>query len=296
MRRFIFGLALLVSLTPALARNHHGSSVSINTEGDEPLTSCDQLHATFNDERVPVIEQDLGGTGLRSLHIDAARNGGVYVSGSDSATYSVKACKAAALSVGVDNVHAGLRGDTTYVDGPDEGEWVVYFIVSAPRNASLDLNAHNGPISVRDVTSGTITARVENGPISLKNDGGTIDASAQNGPVSFAGDSGTVKLRAQNGPVSVKLEGAYWNGSSLDAATTNGPLSLKLPAGYRSGVLVESDGHGPVSCHAEACRNAMRSRASSDSDDDTPRRLEFGSGPAVVHLATVNGPLSVKEQ
>jgi hypothetical protein len=295
MRRLIFGLALLVSLTPAFARNHHGSSVSINTDSDEPLTRCDQIHATFNDERVPVVEQNLGGSGIRSLHIDATRNGGIYVSGSDSGTYSVKACKAAALNVDVNSVRVGLRGDTTYVDGPEDGDWVVYFIVDAPRNASLDLNAHNGPISVRDVSSGSITARVENGPISLKNSGGTIDASAQNGPVSFAGDSGTVKLRAQNGPVSVKLEGSTWNGASLDAATTNGPLSLKLPAGYRSGVLVESDGHGPVSCRAEACRNAMRSNASSDSDD-APRRLEFGSGPAVVHLATVNGPLSVKEQ
>jgi hypothetical protein len=295
MRRFILSLALLVSLTPALARNHRGSTISINTEDDEPLTRCDQIRATFNDERVPVIEQDLGGSGIRSLHVDAARNGGVYVSGADVSTYSVKACKAAATSVDVNSVRVGLRGDTTYVDGPDDSDWVVYFIVTAPRSAVLELSAHNGPISVRDV-SGSIKAEVQNGPISLKNDGGTIDARATNGPVSFSGDSGDVKLRAQNGPVSVHLTGSSWNSGSLDASTQNGPLSLKLPAGYRSGVLAESDGHGPVSCRAEACRSAMRTHPSSDDEDDWPRRLEFGSGPMVVHLSTVNGPLSVKEQ
>ena len=117
--------------------------------------------------------------------------------------------------------------------------------------------------------------------------------------VSFSGDSGNVKLRAQNGPVSVHLAGSYWVSGSLDASTQNGPLSLKLPAGYRSGVVVDSDGHGPVSCRAEACRAAIRARTTSsndDGDDDWPRHLELGSGPAMVHLATVNGPVSIKEQ
>src|SRR5207244_4069771 len=83
--------------------------------------------------------------------------------------------------------------------------------------------------------------------------------------------SGTVKLDAQNGPISVKLNGQSWPSGTLEAHAHNGPLSLKLPAGYRSGVVVESDGHGPVSCHAEACRNARRSY---DDDDNMPRRIE----------------------
>lgn len=294
MRRFILLLALLVSLTPAFARGHH-NNVSISSGDDEPLTRCDQIHATFNDTRVPTIEQDLGGTGSRSLHIDAARNGGIYVTGSSSSTFSVKACKVASPDVNVNRIRTGLRGDTTWVEGPEDEDWVVYFIVTAPQNASLQLSAHNGPISIRDV-NGSITAQVENGPIGLKNDSGTIDAHSTNGPVSYAGNSGDVKLRATNGPVSVHLTGSSWLQGSLDAATQNGPLSLKLPAGYRSGVVAESDGHGPVSCRAEACRGAMRIHPSDDRDDDWPRRFEFGSGPTVIHLSTVNGPMSIKEQ
>ena len=292
MRRFFALLAFLVSL-PAFAYSHHGGmNINISTDDDEPLTRCDQIRATIDGERVPVVEETLDTRGLRSLTVNAARNGGVYVVGSDDGTYSVKACKAGALGQ-TSSIRAGMHGSSAYAEGPDGGDWVVYFIVRAPRGASLDLSAHNGPIAVRDV-NGTITARTQNGPLSLKNTSGTIDGSAVNGPVSFSGDSGTVKLRVENGPLSVKLANNFWGAGSLDASTANGPLSLKLPASYRSGVVVETDGNGPVSCHAEACRG-MR-RASRDDDDDRPRRIEVVRGSMVVHLSTTNGPVSIKEQ
>ena len=119
----------------------------------------------------------------------------------------------------------------------------------------------------------------------------SITAEAHNGPISFKGGSGVVKLDAQNGPITVKLDGDSWLGGSLDAHSHNGPMSVKVPNDYRSGVVVESDGRGHVSCHAEACRQARRTW-----DDETPRRIELGSGPTVVRLSTVNGPVSVKER
>src|SRR5207253_49023 len=102
---------------------------------------------------------------------------------------------------------------------------------------------------------GTVNARAQNGPISVKDSSGTLDITTVNGPISFAGDSGNVKLRATNGPISVKLHGTAWTAGTLNAETQNGPMSLKLPRGYGSGVVVESDGNGPVTCRAEACRN-----------------------------------------
>jgi hypothetical protein len=89
----------------------------------------------------------------------------------------------------------------------------------------------------------------------------------------------------------VKLDGGSWVGGSLDAHSHNGPLSVKVPNDYRSGVIVESDGHGPMSCRAEACRQARRPW-----DDDSPRRIELGSGPTAVRLSTENGPVSVRER
>jgi hypothetical protein len=293
MRRFLPFLALSFLALPAFAYRGHGLNVNISTDDDEPLTRCDQIRATVDGERLPVTEETLDAHGLRSLAVHTSKNGGVYVIGTDDGAYSVKACKAAAFA-DVSSIRAGISGGTVTADGPDRSNWVVYFIVRAPRNASLDLSAYNGPIAVRDVV-GTITAHTQNGPLSLKNTSGTIDASAVNGPVSFAGDSGDVKLRVQNGPLSVKLSSDFWGRGSLDASTENGPLSLKLPQNYRSGVLVETDGNGPVSCKAEACRGVRAFRDDGD-EDRYPRRIELGSGAKVVHLSTTNGPLSIKER
>lgn len=292
MRRFLSLLALSFLAIPAFAYGHHGLNVNISTDDDEPLTRCDQIRASVDGERVPVTEESLDARGLRALTVHTGRNGGVYVSGTDDGRYSVKACKASALGDS-SSIRASLNGQTLSAEGPDRSDWVVYFIVRAPRNANLDLSANNGPVSVRDV-NGTITAHTQNGPLSLKNTTGTVDGSAVNGPVSFVGDSGNVKLRVENGPLSVKLKSDFWGSGSLDASTANGPLSLKLPENYRSGVVVETDGNGPVSCRAAACRGVRAFR--DDGDEDRPRRIELGNGSMVVHLSTTNGPLSIKEQ
>src|SRR5258706_16323788 len=77
MRRFFALLAFLVSL-PAFAHSHHGGmNINISTDDDEPLTRCDQIRATIDGERVPVVEETLDTHGLRSLTVNAARNGGV---------------------------------------------------------------------------------------------------------------------------------------------------------------------------------------------------------------------------
>jgi hypothetical protein len=91
----------------------------------------------------------------------------------------------------------------------------------------------------------------------------------------------------------VHLRGASFDGS-LDATTKNGPLVVKVPRGFASGVVVEATGRGPVSCHAEACEN-LRIRPM-DVDDDGPRRFSLGQGPETVHVSTVNGPLSIREE
>jgi hypothetical protein len=282
MRR-ILAIVFSIAALPLLARSHN-RDVTINTRDfDEPITRCDQIEVYYDGDRVPMIEEDVPAAGLRSLRIHSSRNGGVRVTGWDQSSYSVKACKAG-------NARVSSRGDEISAEIPEGDDAIVYFIVRAPRNGSLDLQALNGELGVHDFT-GTLSARTTNGPISLSSVNGTITAEAHNGPITFKGGSGVVKLDATNGPITVKLDGDAWLGGSLDAHSHNGPLSLRVPNDYRSGVVVESDGHGPVSCRTEACGRARRTW-----DDDTPRRIELGSGPAVVRLSTVNGPVSVREQ
>jgi hypothetical protein len=294
MRRPLFLLAAMLFSSAAFAygsRHSHSRNISFNDDFDEFSTDCSAMRVRIDDERVPVVSEEIAVGNVRSLRVRSDQNGGVRVIGTRGSGYSVKACKAAALSSDAGQVRIVVSGNEVSATGPENGDWVVYFIVSTPPNATLDVNATNGPISIYQF-NGTLSARAHNGPLSVKDSSGTIDATTINGPISLAGGSGNVKLTATNGPLSVKLEGAAWNGGNLDASTQNGPLSLKLPRGYRSGVVVESLGHGPVSCRAEDCYQA-RIRAA-DLDDDRPRRLELGSGSVAVHLSTVNGPVSVK--
>jgi hypothetical protein len=284
MKRLALVLTLSVILAPAaLARDRN---ISVSTE-QGPVTSCDQVSVRFDHVRAYRAEESLPVRGVRSLRVTAAENGGIYVSGGSD--YAVTACKASETESTLSDIRTSVRGNEVTADGPD-GNWVVYFIVTVPRGGTLDLDSNNGPISLREV-SATITAHATNGPISVRDSSGTLNLTTENGPISLKGGSGTVKLNANNGPISVKLDETSWNGS-LDARTENGPLSVKMPRGFVSGVLIESEGHGPLSCHADACRDMRRNLSE---DEDQPRRIEFGSGPTVLHMSTVNGPLSIRE-
>lgn len=288
MRRIIAAAALLVAPT-LLAHDHQNVSISTDDYGD--ITSCSQLRVTFDDAPAVRAEEELPVANLRALKINSDKRGGVRVAGWDQPRYAVTVCKAAADASILSRVSARLSGDTVTTDGPDDNQWVAYLLVRTPRNASLDVEAHNGPIGLHSV-NGTINVRAQNGPISVKDSSGTIDATTVNGPISLAGGSGNVKIAATNGPLSVKLNGTRWDGT-LTATTQNGPLSLKVPRNYGSGVDVSVKGHGPISCKAEACRDQKRSWL--DDDQRAPRQLSFGTGAKNVTLSTVNGPVAIKE-
>ena len=277
--------------------SNHNLTVSIDDWGD--VRDCSALHVRYNDRVVPVIEENVPVSSFRSLKVRSDRNGSIRVIGTTASTYAVKACKASGLG-NANDIRVNVSGNEVSADRVDNDmRSIVYFLVFAPRNASIDLDATNGPISV-DGVDGSVTAHALNGPIAVKDSSGTLDINTQNGPISFAGNAGNVKLRATNGPISVKLSGSSWTTGNLDASTQNGPLSLKVPADYRSGVHVETDGNSPVSCRGAACRAAKKAYTESGDDDDDygprwPRRIDLGSGARAVTLSTHNGPVSVKE-
>lgn len=298
MRRPLFLLpALLLTGATAMASGygHRGNrTISFDDDFESGVAGCSAMRVQFDGERAPVVSENVAVGNVRSLRVRSDRNGGIRVVGSRTGGYAVTACKAAGVRSDPGQVRINVNGNEVSATGPDSDDWVVYFIVQTPRSATLDLTAANGPIGVYGF-DGTLAARASNGPLRIKDSTGTIDAATVNGPISIEGGSGNVKLTATNGPLAVKLDGTSWLGGSLDASTRNGSLSLKLPRAYRSGVVVESLGHGPVSCRAEGCA-AARLRRPDDSDDDRPRRIELGSGASLVHLSTVNGPISVKDR
>jgi len=284
MRRL---MVLGMFLPAALFAGHYGRNNISVSSNDSNITSCSDLRFTIDDQPAARAEEVVAVGNPRTLAVHAARNGGIHVTGSDSGRYEVTACKAAAVATSLNDIRVSVSGNELSADGPSDDRWLVYFLVRAPRGADLKLDASNGPISLRQM-SGSVVARAVNGPVSARQVDGTMDLETTNGPISIDGGSGNAKAVATNGPVTVRLRGDSWNGT-LDARTENGPVSLRIPSNFRSAVVVESDGHGPVSCRADACREAKRSW-----NDEDNRRIELGSGPANVHLSTVNGPVSVK--
>jgi hypothetical protein len=293
MRRLVFALALLlIPAAVATARDN------LTLNGDE----CYARNFRWNDDAGYVAKETIDGRGLRSIKANVS-NAPVTVIGDSSGGYSIDVCKAAARPEDLDAIRVSLDGNELRADGPGHRRWTVLYRIHVPRNAEVEVETKNGPVSFRDV-DGKIVAHAQNGPLSLRNVSGDIDARTNNGPISIDGGSGNVKLLAQNGPLSVSLDGNSWLGGTLDASTKNGPLSVILPRGYNSGVVVETSGRGPLSCRAEGCetwREQRRRAAYGDDDDDDfvwndrPRRIELGNGRADVHLSTVNGPVTIRD-
>jgi hypothetical protein len=297
-RTLLILVAMTLAALPLSARGHNWNdggnvNISIGDDGDGAVTDCSQIRVTFDGDAAIRSEEMIPAGNLRQLTVDSRRHGGVRVTGWDQSGWSIKACKASATAAGLQNAKVTLSGDQLSGTTTDK-ETMVFFIIRSPRNATLNVKSSNGPIGLYDV-SGNITLHAENGPIGLNKTTGTIDASTTNGPISYKdSSSGNVKLNAENGPIAVHLTGTTFTGS-LDAKTQNGPLALRVPTGYRSGVVAESRGHGPVSCRAEGCANARRTWGNDDDDDDdSGRRIELGSGPTVIRVSTNNGPLSIK--
>lgn len=256
---------------------------------------CEDTNNTFGDSDTwhAVETRTIPRGSFSTLAITAARNGGVQVEGWDGADVSVTVCKfagaddEASARRKLDAIRVNISGGQISADVP-ESQASVHFYVRVPANITLSLEAHNGPLGLKNVT-GTVQARTVNGPLSIRHCSGTITAEARNGPVDLADTSGKVNVSAENGPVSVRLADLQWQGEGLQASTHNGPLDLRIPTRYQSGVEVVSDGHSPFRC--DVCNEANRTW---DNAGMKKVRLGNAGAPIVVRLSTHNGPVSVR--
>ncbi|MDQ2978365.1 MAG: hypothetical protein M3R62_04030 [Acidobacteriota bacterium] len=301
----LLGVGLILP-SVASAGRHGGRNLTVSTDDSSPVRTCADIRVLFSGREAARSEERLSAVpGLGPLSLRLPENSGIWVRGTDRRDFGVVACKAAESAAALSRVSVSLGNGELKAAGPDEGGWVVHFIVEAPRNADLDLGGRNGPIQVEDMAgrvaarisngplgfrncTGTIRAEAENGPIDLDGSSGEISARATNGPISVDGRAGSVRVDTENGPISVRLRGDSWENGSLEARAINGPLSLQIPRGYRTGTVVQSDGHSPFQCRVEACGEARKSW------DDDSRRVEFGRGSTAIRLSTVNGPVSVE--
>jgi DUF4097 and DUF4098 domain-containing protein YvlB len=262
-------------------------------QDDSAAASCADLRMRF-DEREAVVqseERTISMAEASPLRVQAHSNGGLQVEGWDKENYGVALCKGAdrnsdAQAV-LSQIHLNFQNGELTVSGPRSSErWSAHLLVHAPKGAAMELSAHNGPIGVYQV-DGTLKVRTENGPITVSECSGELELTAHNGPVSLRGNRGKLNVKTENGPVTLSLDGTTWDGAGLEARAQNGPVTVNIPSGYQSGVVVESDGHGPFQCRASVCSEGRKTW------EEDLKRIEFGNGPAVVRVSTVNGPVSV---
>ncbi len=257
--------------------------------------TCRNNNSNWDDEATANGEQHLSipANSISTLHVNAAKNGGIQVSGWDGDHYEVLACKTAAGETDaaaqqrLSEIKMVLNGDQLSVEGPQSEHWTAFLLIHAPKNVNLDMHATNGPIDARDI-SGTLTIDTENGPLAVRNCSGQVRATAKNGPIQLIGTGGSATLNATNGPVEVKVRGNAWTGGQVEARSENGPIVLAVPEGFQSAFLAEASEHAPMSCAGTVCGQTRKTW------DDRTRRIEYGSGSPVLKISTENGPIAVQ--
>jgi DUF4097 and DUF4098 domain-containing protein YvlB len=285
--------AVAVTAAPRALSLRHPIPVPSRATTDYPVQNCSDLHVRF-DHRDTVTdseEQTITKSQAGTLRVYAESNGGIYVQGWDKDAYSVTLCKTAeagsdARSI-LSQIHLSFSNGELRVSGPNANEpWSAHLIINAPKASALDLQINNGPMTLYHV-DGNLKVSAENGPVTVTGCTGQLDLSSHNGPVTLKENGGQQSVHSENGPLTVSLSGQSWDGSGLEAHSTNGPVTLRVPEGFKSGVILESDGYGPFRCTASVCSEGRKTW------DEDHKRVEFGSGPTVVRVSTVNGPVSV---
>lgn len=210
----------------------------------------------------------------RSIAIDGQRNGGVRVFGWDRDSVQVTARMQAQ-----DRTDAGARellsririvadGRGVRADGPATGGeyegWSVSYYVYVPRRFDLDLEAHNGGLSVAGVS-------------------GTLALSTHNGSVALVGVGGDVRANTQNGSLNVQLTGTEWDGTGLDAETRNGSVRLAVPEQYAAR-LETGTVNGAIRTDIPVTLSGRISRQLS---------IPLGGGGKTIRAMTTNGSVTI---
>jgi len=209
-----------------------------------------------------------------ALAVDGLENGGITVNGGDVSNVRVEALVQASASTAREaediakQVRIVTESGRIRAEAPASGQssWSVSYRITVPRHASLDLQAHNGGISIEDVT-------------------GQLKLDTRNGGIHLADVGGDVRGETTNGGIHVDLTGDHYDGAGMDVATTNGGVTVVVPSSY-SARLETGTVNGRISTDIPFTvqgRNAGRTLTTT-----------LGQGGALIHVATHNGGVQVR--
>ncbi|CAN5785367.1 hypothetical protein BH20ACI3_BH20ACI3_17000 [soil metagenome] len=262
IRRIVFILATL-SVTSVLAFAQDKSRGS--------LACRDHWYSDRLMGHCEIKEQSV--TARDAITVDARKNGGVSVKGWDRNEVLMRARiqTSASTQSEAEDIANQIRIETAgkiFAKGPENRKdyhWDVSYEIFVPRRSDLSLEAYNGGISIADV-SGRIEFTGHNGVVVLKRVGGLVRG-------------GTT-----NGGVVVELDGARWEGETLDVKTTNGGIVMSVPENYSAHLETGTvNGHLSVDFPVTVQTRITKKLA-----------VNLGSGGPTVRATTTNGGVKIK--
>jgi len=208
------------------------------------------------------------------LNVDGGQNGGISVKGANRADILVRAkvqtsgnddADARGLASQVQIEAAGARVRAVGPSTSGRRGWSVSFEIFVPNKTGLELQAHNGGISISDVQ-------------------GRVSFTTVNGGVSLRRLAGTVEGHTTNGGVHLELASDHWEGDRCDVATTNGGVTIQIPSNYSAHLETSTVNGGmrvdfPVTVQGEVNRHLA---------------VDLGSGGNLIRATTTNGGITVE--
>lgn len=203
-------------------------SVGAYAQNEKIITDsewCDEKNNNrYNSSREKHCEvREITLNARQDLNIDAGRNGGISIKSWDKNEIQIMA-KVSVYARRTDNAKdiaedvAINTGSEIKANIPtlDKNQSVsVSYRIYVPREIDLDLEAHNGGISIMNVD-------------------GNIRFETLNGGVGLSNLSGNVRGETSNGGVKVELSGSEWLGEGLNVETTNGGITIYIPKEYNA--------------------------------------------------------------
>src|SRR5438132_2309877 len=232
-----------------------------------------------NDDRLyshcEVKEQTLPASG--GVTVDGKQNGGIAIKGweRNEILVQTKIETRAPTQSEADLLAQQVRIETValniHAEGPEsrnDYQWYVSYEIFVPRRSDLSLTAHNGGISINEVT-------------------GRIDFKTLNGGVSLTRVGGAVRGSTTNGGVHVVLAGPSWEGEMLNVTTTNGGVNLVKPDNYSA--------HIETSTVHENANSAFPVNVPMTERGRLPKEIsvDLGSGGPTIRATTTNGGVHV---
>jgi hypothetical protein len=295
---FICGLALPLCFGLSGAGEQSTSHSSTFTMNDN--SSSDEcsghLRGGDDDYRASVRDEEVKTISNQPLTITAEHNGGIEVTTWDKPEVSLKLCKQVSMNDETEGrkllaeTRLEINGSQITVHAPEGNHHSLgtVLLVKAPKDANLNLNVHNGGVSLSGFT-GTAEAHAQNGGISFRRSTGKLTAEAENGGVSIKDCGGDVNIKVENGGLSIALP-ERWEGKGLEAHARNGGLLVSVPKNFNGGLEVVASEHTSITCKDDICKAGERTW------DNGHKLFRMGGTNPQVRASTDNGGIVIEER